>query len=170
MPNRVTTPAEQGADSAEGALKHSFSVLIRLDLAERHQSASNLPVELGIAPEIAAIEDLMYPAQTEAEAASDGAEAVLARPRRPTVLFIWSRKRVYPVRIAGMTITESVFNAELNPVRAEIDVSLEVLGSEEASNNTAVSSSLSFTDGKRREMAKMFLDNTVDQSTNILPL
>lgn len=162
--------AEQGADASEGALKHSFNVLIRLDLAERHQAATNLPVELGVAPEIAAIEDLMYPAEAESEAASDGTEPVHARPRRPTVLFIWSRKRVYPVRIAGMTITESVFNAELNPVRAEIDVSLEVLGNEDASDNAAVSSGLTFTDGKRRELARMFLDNTADQSTSILPL
>jgi hypothetical protein len=86
------------------------------------------------------------------------------------VLFVWGRKRVYPVRITGMTITESVFNAELNPVRAEIDVSMEVLGAEDAANNTAVSTALSFTESKRKELADLFLSNTAEQSTSILPL
>jgi hypothetical protein len=161
---------EQGADASEGTARHSFNVMIRLDFAERHQPAAHLPAELGVAPEIAAIEDLMYPGDSDSEAASDGTEAVHARPRRPTVLFVWGRKRVYPVRITGMTITESVYNAQLNPVRAEIDVSLEVLTSEEASDNLAVSSALSFTESKRKELAKLLLDNTADQSTSILPL
>jgi hypothetical protein len=169
-PPGESSSTEQSSDASEGATKHSFNVLIRLDFAERHQPAANLPAELGVAPEIAAIEDLMYPGESDSEAASDGTEAVHARPRRPTVLFVWGRKRVYPVRITGMTITESVFNAELNPVRAEIDVSMEVLGAEDAANNTAVSTALSFTESKRKELADLFLSNTAEQSTSILPL
>jgi hypothetical protein len=162
--------SEQSADASEGTLKHTFNVSIRLDFADRADTAANLPQDLGVAPEIAAIEDLLYPGESDSDTASDGTEAVHARPRRPTVLFVWGRKRVYPVRITGMTITESVFNSDLNPVRAEIEVSVEVLGSDEAADNTAVSTALNFTDNKRKEMSLMFLDNTSSQGTSILPL
>ena len=161
---------EQAADASSGSLKHSFNVMIRFDMADRHESSQNIPVELGVAPEIAALEDLLHPSESESDAASDGSEPVRARARRPTVLFVWGRKRVYPVRITALSVNESVFNNELNPVRAEIDVSLEVLGETDARDNRAVSEALSFTDSKRRELSRMFLDNTAGQGSSILPL
>lgn len=162
--------SEQSADASAGTLKEGFDVVVRFDSADRDEAASNLPPELGVAPEIAALEELMYPAEAEGDASSDGSEPVDARPRRPTVLFVWGRKRVYPVRITGMTINESLYNTELNPIRAEIEVSLEVLGDREIRDNQAVQSAIDFTGSNRRELAKMFLDNTADQSSNILPL
>lgn len=161
---------EQSPDASSGATKHSFNVMIRFDLHDRLEASSKLPAELGVAPEIAALEDLLYPAQAESEANSDGTEPVDARPRRPTVLFVWGRKRVYPVKITSMSINETIFNSQLYPIRAEIDCSLEVLGESEARDNLAVQRALSFTTDKRRELSTMFLNNTADQSSNILPL
>jgi hypothetical protein len=166
-----TAAAEQSADSSSGTTKHAFTVLIRFDLADRvGDGAQNLPLELGVAPEIAALEDLLYPGESESEAASDGTEAVHAHPRRPTVLFVWGRQRVYPVKIVSMTINETIFNAELNPIRVEIEVSLEVLGDSEVRNNPAVGKSLSFTTANRRALSRLFLANTVAQGSNILRL
>jgi Contractile injection system tube protein len=161
--------AEASADASSGSLKESFSVVIRLDFADREESLSGLDEKLGIAPEIAAIEDLLYPAETESEASSDGSEPVRPAPERPTVLFVWGHKRVLPVRIASLKIDESVYNAELNPVRAEIEASLEVLGEAEARNHAAVRPALDHTHNARRELARMFYDNTSSQSTNVPP-
>ena len=158
---------EQGSDANTGTLQESISVLIRLDLAERQQGGSNMPLELGIAPEIAAIEDLMYSAESSSEQASDGTEPVQARARRPTVLFIWGEKRVMPVQITGMTINETLFNSRLYPIRAEIEVSLQVLGENDARDNTRVRSALDFTTANRRELAQMYFDNTAEQGTNV---
>lgn len=162
--------AQQGADASSGTLKQSFSVLVRFDAYDRHEAAGKLPAELGVAPEVAALEDLMHPAASETKDNADGSGPLAARAKRPTVLFVWGKKRVYPVRITGMSIQEVLHNAELHPVRAEIDVSLEVLGAGEVKDNPAVDSALSFTDGHRRELARMFLDKTADQGSNILPL
>jgi hypothetical protein len=148
-------------------LKESFSVLIRVDLAERQQGGSNMPLELGIAPEIAAIEDLMYPAESSSEQASDGSEPVHARAQRPTVLFIWGEKRVMPVQITGITINETLFNSRLYPIRAEIEVSLQVLDEAVARDNSRVRSALDFTTANRRELAQMYFDNTAEQGTNV---
>jgi len=58
----------------------------------------------------------------------------------------------------------------LNPVRAEIEASLEVLGAGPALADPAVSSALDHTHAGRRELARMYYDNTASQGTNILPL
>ena len=42
-------------------MKESFTVQIRLDFADRDEAVSGLDEEFGIAPEIAAIEDLLLP-------------------------------------------------------------------------------------------------------------
>jgi hypothetical protein len=161
--------AESGAESG-GAVKETFSVQIRLDLADRDPALGDLDPRLGVAPEIAAVEDLLYPAETEAEAASDGTEPVRAARPRPTVLLVWGRKRVLPVRIVSLKIDESLYNADLNPVRAEIEASLEVLGEAAARGDPAVRSALDHTDAGRRELARMYYANTAAQGSTILPL
>jgi hypothetical protein len=158
---------EQGADAGSGSLKESVSVLLRFDLAERAATLSALPAEYGVMPEIAALEDLLHPAETEAEAPSDGSEPVRARGRLPLVLFIWGERRVMPVKITGMTIAESLYNAKLYPIRAEVEVSLELLGDAEARDNTRVRGALDFTAANRRKMARLYLDSTAAQGTSI---
>jgi hypothetical protein len=158
---------EQGADASSGTLKETFSVLLRFDLAERHEAKSTLPLEYGVMPEIAALEELLYPVESETEAPSDGSEPVRARGRRPLVLFVWGERRVVPVKITGMAIAETFFNGKLYPIRAEIEVGLEVLGEAEARDNTRVKSSLEFTGANRRKMARLYLDTTADQGTSI---
>lgn len=165
-----SAPHEQGADASSGVLKEAFNVQIRVDFAERVEGADQLPPELGVAPELAALEELLYPVESETEAPSDGTEPTRARPQRWTVLFVWGRKRVYPIRITGMTINETSHNTQLNPVRAEIEVAAEVLGEADARDNVAVSSALEFTASNRRQIAQSFFNKTASQSSNILPL
>ena len=118
-------------------------------------------------PEIAALEDLLHPGEATTEQPSDGTEPVKARAKLPTVLLIWGEKRVVPVQITGMTINETLFDNKLYPVRAEIEVSLQVLGDTDARDNTRVKSALDFTNANRRSLANLFLDNTASEGTNV---
>jgi hypothetical protein len=183
-PGAAAAPAaEASADASSGSVKESFTVQIRLDFADRAQAVrlsfeeeepergvTGLEDEFGILPEIAALEDLLYPAADPADASSDGTDGVRPTRPRPTVLFVWGRKRVLPVRIASLKIDESVYNNHLNPVRAEIEVSLEVLGESEAKHDRAVRSALDHTRSVRQDLARRFYDNTASQGSNILPL
>jgi hypothetical protein len=45
----------------------------------------------------------------------------------PILLFIWGRKRVLPVVMNSMQITEQEFFPDLNPRRAQVVVKLQVL-------------------------------------------
>jgi hypothetical protein len=155
------------ADAASGPLKESFQVLVRLDYGDRHEATGNLPAEYGIAPEIAALEDLLHGAASPQDDNSDGKEPVRQDPQRPIVLFVWGRRRVLPVRITAMTIEETMFNQHLDPVRAEIQVSLEVLQEADVRNSAVVADALDFMSKKRKEMARLFFENSSDQGSNI---
>jgi hypothetical protein len=96
--------AAAGGDQTGGTLKETFSVVIRLDLADREKRPTTFHEEDGIAPEIAAIEDLLYPAEVESDKPSDGTQGVRVGAARPTVLFVWGVNRVVPVRIASLKI------------------------------------------------------------------
>lgn len=170
---RGAAPAPSGEASAEGgaaSVKESFTIHIRLDYADRDPGLTTLAEEFGIAPEIAAIEDLMYPATVQASASSDGADAVAAASPRPTVLLVWGRRNVIPVRITSLKIDETVYNTALNPVRAEIEAALEVLGEADARADPAVRSALDKLTNDRRQLAQKYYENTSAQGSNILPL
>ena len=167
-PGAAAQPAAEASADTGGSVKETFSVLIRLDFADREESASGISDEFGIAPEIAAIEELLYPAETEADASSDGTEPVRATRARPTVLFVWGRHRILPVRIASLKVDESVFNDKLNPVRAEIEASLELLGEAEARDDPAVRSALDHTQKARVDLAKQYYNATASQASKFI--
>jgi len=85
---------------------------------------------LGIAPQIAAIETLLYPASGQL-IANDSLQSAgtleIAPVETPLALFVWSRQRVVPVRITDLSVTEEAFDAQLNPLRAKVSLSLRVL-------------------------------------------
>jgi hypothetical protein len=48
-------------------------------------------------------------------------------PEAPLTLFVWGPARVLPVRVTGFSITEEAFDTLLNPIRAKVDLTLNVL-------------------------------------------
>ena len=159
-PAAAAAPAADTKADTGGGLKESFSIQIRLDFDDRGGAAAGIDDRYGIAPEVAAIEDLLYPAQTEAEKASDGKGPVSPARPRPTVLLVWGSDRILPVRIASLKIDESVYNAELYPVRAEIEASLEVFGEAEGLNLQAVKAAIEHTNQARRRLAGLYYENS----------
>jgi hypothetical protein len=163
---------EQGSDASSGTLKQTFSVLIRFDFVDREEAhgrtESNAESDaLGVLPELCALEDLLYPAPSDTADNSDGSEAVAARGPRPTVLLVWGVERVYPVKITAMTINETMHNSELNPIRAEVEVSLEVASEADARDSKAFHDALQFGHAQRRKLARRFQDTTAMQNTKI---
>jgi hypothetical protein len=95
---------------------------------------------------------------------------VKAARARPTVLFVWGRHRVVPVRIASLKIDETLHNASLYPVRAELEASLELLGEADARNDPAVRAALQHTENTRRDLARQFYENTSQQGSILPPI
>jgi len=87
-------------------------------------------VEVGLLPQLAALETIVYP-QSAVLQANDALVAAgtleIAPMEAPLTLFIWSRSRIVPVRITEFSITEEAFDTGLNPIRAKVSLGMRVL-------------------------------------------
>ena len=45
----------------------------------------------------------------------------------PLTLFVWSARRILPVRITEYSVTEEAFDPALNPIRAKVSLGIRVL-------------------------------------------
>jgi len=87
-------------------------------------------VELGIAPQLAALETLLYPASGQLIANNSlqaGGTLEILPLEAPLARFVWSKQRVVPVRITDCSVTEEAFDTKLNPIRAKVSLSMRVL-------------------------------------------
>ena len=111
---------------------HTIAFDIRLDATDKLDAEDTVAEQFGIAPQLSTLELMVYPKQ----------EGVLGRainallpkgisfarsPNPPMILFIFGRKRVLPVNINTMNITETEFSTYLNPIRATVSVNLTVI-------------------------------------------
>ena len=98
----------------------------QLEFPEQNQNT----VQLGIHPQLAALETIIYPANSQIQAnnrlASAGTLEIIPM-ESPLTLFIWSKNRVLPVRLTDFSITEEAFDPALNPIRAKVSLGMRVL-------------------------------------------
>jgi hypothetical protein len=87
-------------------------------------------VQLGLHPQLAALEILAYPKLADVQAnraLADAGMLEILPAQAPLTLFVWSASRVMPVRITDFSITEEAFDPALNPIRAKVTLGLRVL-------------------------------------------
>lgn len=101
-----------------------------IDATDQLEVAERGAVEIGLHAQLAALETIVYPRSRQLQInhvlAAAGVLEIIPM-EAPLVLFIWSRSRVVPVRLADLTITEEAFDPALNPIRAKVSLSLRVL-------------------------------------------
>jgi hypothetical protein len=84
----------------------------------------------GIAPELSALEGIVYPTTAQlADADRDTRRGTLEiiPMEAPLALFVWNKSRVVPVRITEFSVTEEMFDSGLNPTAAKVSMTLRVL-------------------------------------------
>ncbi len=98
----------------------------QLELPDQNQAV----VQNGIAPQLAALETMLYPAsatiQSNNALAQSGSLEIIPM-EQPLALFVWSKSRIVPVRLTDFGITEEAFDTQLNPIRAKVSLGLRVL-------------------------------------------
>jgi hypothetical protein len=95
---------------------------------------SRAAAELGLHPQIAALESLLYPTVsdlTSRHALSQSGTLEVAPLESPLALFVWSAQRVVPVRVTEFSIIEEAFDPALNPIRARVTLGLRVLSTDD---------------------------------------
>ncbi len=113
-----------------GAPVETIDAEVMIDAVDQLERAEPVAVSTGIAPQLAALEMLIYPktalvvANTVLLAA--GTMEVIP-PVAPLTLFVYGLKRVLPVKLTKLSITEEAHDARLNPIRAKASLGLRVL-------------------------------------------
>jgi len=112
--------------------EETISFEIRLDATDKLNEGDLITEQFGIAPQLSTLEAMMYPKSESLlgellpDHPKDG-HSFTKSDNPPMILFIWGRKRVLPVNIHSMGITETEFSTDLNPIRATVSVSLTVI-------------------------------------------
>jgi hypothetical protein len=120
-----------------GAPIETISMKIEVDAADQLEItgavgavAGLVPAVAGIGPQLAALEMLLYPTSRQVIANTalmlTGPIEILP-PESPLVVLVWGPRRIVPVRLESLTVTEEAFNQTLNPIRAAVDLSAQVL-------------------------------------------
>lgn len=125
---RTMAPAE--ALRLTGPPQETIDLEVSLDATDQLEKAEPPATTLGIHPQLAALEMLLYP-----KSAAVIANEVLLRtglveivpPEAPLTVLVWGAQRVLPVRLTTFTITEEMFDPALNPIHAKVALGLRVL-------------------------------------------
>lgn len=114
--------------------EQSIGFEVRLDATDKLNDRDAITQQFGVLPQLATLELMVYP--KDESLLGQAVSALLGKSEGfsftrganpPLILFIWGRKRVLPVNINSMNITETEFSTDLNPIRATVSVSLTVI-------------------------------------------
>jgi hypothetical protein len=103
-----------------------------IDAADQLEFPDQNPdvVKLGITPQLAALETIIYPDSAQLQAADQFAAAgafEIFPAAAPLALFVAGKNRILPIRITELTVTEEAFDPSLNPLRAKVSLGMRVL-------------------------------------------
>lgn len=87
-------------------------------------------VQLGIHPQLAALESLIQPTSGQLQSNNSLARSgklEIVPMESDLTLFVWSKSRVLPVRLTDFSVTEEAFDTSLNPIRAKVSLGMRVL-------------------------------------------
>jgi hypothetical protein len=120
------------ANRVNGPPQETLTFTVEIDAADQlEQPAQNaVTVNNGLHPIIAALEKLLYPPLTMVaanEVLAQFGSAFILGEQAPLALLIWGPRRVLPIRVQSMSIKEQAFDQALNPIRASVDLTVEVM-------------------------------------------
>jgi len=132
LPQTVT---EEGHDRSQalrlkGPPVETIKLDAEIDASEQLENPDPIAAQLGISPQLAALETILYPSsgQLISNNSLQGSGTLEILPlQQPLSLFVWGKQRVVPVRITDFSITEEAFDPDLNPIRAKVSMSMRVL-------------------------------------------
>lgn len=113
-----------------GPPRETISLAMEIDLADQLERGDAMASALGLYPTLSSLEMLLYPKAAHMilnySLSNAGVLSVVPHDA-PLTLFVWGLKRVVPVRISSLSITEQAFDPDLNPIQAKVEMSMSVL-------------------------------------------
>ncbi len=131
----------EGGDRSEalrlkGPPAETIKVDAEIDATDQLEIADGTATEVGLHPQLAVLELIVYPTSAQLQNNNSLAQAgtlEIAPMETPLTLFIWSKQRILPVRLTDFSITEEAFDPALNPIRAKVSLGMRVLNIDDLS-------------------------------------
>jgi Contractile injection system tube protein len=125
----------EGGDRADvlrlkGPPVETIKVEAEIDATDQLELADSTATQLGIHPQLAALETIVYPTSGQLlanNALAQSGTLEIAPMETPLALFVWSKTRIMPVRLTEFSVTEEAFDPALNPIRAKVSLGMRVL-------------------------------------------
>jgi hypothetical protein len=138
---------------------------------------------MGVGPRLAALEKMVHPAGPVSAligaaidaignavgSGSGNARQKIPREKYPHILFIWGPFRILPVVIESMSITELQYDFLLNPIQADVQLSLAVNQIDNCSDDVVGKGALEYSNLAKEAQAILNLANTVEQAAELIP-
>jgi hypothetical protein len=135
---RSLTPQYIGAEKSDqaenirftGAPVEDINLTVQVDAVDQLEQGKDPGSTSGIHAQLAALELLTAPTMSQANATlsklAAGTLEILPEIA-PLTVFIFGGNRIVPVKVKQVSITEEAHDAALNPIRAQVTLSMEVL-------------------------------------------
>jgi hypothetical protein len=184
IPSRPTGATSRETSQAGETPVETISLTAHFSAADRLGENDALARLYGIGPQLAALEQMVHPTGQISGAVGEVVDAIgaaifgggtrapeqpIPREQYPKVLFIWGLRRVLPVIIDSMSVTEQHFDPLLNPIQAEVALGLSVLTLDPCSDDEVARGALEYSNLKKEEQAISNLANTASQAVDLIP-
>jgi hypothetical protein len=115
-----------------GAPEETFSIEIVIDATDQLEKGDAQAQEMGIYSQLSALEILMYPNSQQViqdnQLLDQGKIEIGGGPYdAPLTLFVWGPKRVLPVMLTSVNVSETIFDTRLNPMQATVSLNARAL-------------------------------------------
>ncbi len=170
--SRETTQAGEPAVE-KITLKASFSA------ADEFGDNKVLARLFGVGTRLAALEKMVYPSNDLLAAigaaiglggdSGDDPRQSMPRQKLPRILFIWGPYKILPVILESMSITEQQYDFLLNPIQAEVSLTMAVNAGDKCSDDDIAKGALTYSNMAKDAQAMANLANTAEQIVELIP-
>lgn len=121
-----------------GAPVETIQVEITLHATDQLEQGQTTASQLGIHPQLAALEVLTYP---QSQQVVDNGKLLdqgmieIGPYNAPLTLFVWGRQRVMPVLLTSFSVQEQLFGNTLNPIQATVSLGMRTLSYSDLDRN-----------------------------------
>ena len=182
IPERPTGATSRETSQAGNIPVERITLTAHFSAADKLNTGNIIAQELGIGPQLAALEKMVYPSNLiggllgEAldkigdalglEGDGDVPKQPIPREKYPRILFIWGKTRVLPVLLESMSITEQQYDSYLNPIQAEVALGLAVASDPD---DKVGKGALKYSNLAKEAQAIVNLANTVELAIDLIP-
>lgn len=183
IPPRAVDATQRETSQAGEPAYERFTVEATFSAADQRNSADVIGLAYGLGPQIAALQAMVYPLPTPGAIVAAAVDAIgsqlgaqgpaptqpIPRQQTPRILFVWGLTRIVPVLIESLTITEQIYDSNLNPIEAQVSIGLAVITPNACSGDTIGTGALAYTQLLQGTMTTANLANSSALITHLIP-